>query len=350
MSKSRKRWRVALAVLCLVAVLFSVFWFVPYLRLRVLRVPVESDLFLLPPDKVTVTYQGETFELDAVQSARMYRLLDSAISKASIDIEPSVEDKAKDQKWSFEFHYDYRYYYTGKQYVGTTLFEHRFVFDTLSFGIMDDGKMIHPTVLINPSVFGVEYKIGGESRSLACESAYIYDAVMCAYIEQILHMPGKGDVDIFDSRSSDVFPALPDEIVISQKGEVKTLTGAELQAVYDVFMAMLRGEITRLSPTACEFESTRGILLNSICLEFRYQNRQYYNDVYHSNPQSQYVTYRTNQYDAVLFALLPYYEDTVLARADYYKEAYEWEAMGSEICSFESQKMNALLDVIRAVQ
>jgi len=349
LSKSRKRCRVALAVLCLVAVLFSVFWFVPYLRLRVLRVPVESDLFLLPPDKVTVTYQGETFELDAVQRIRLYRLMEQMTQNATLEETPSVEDKAKDQKWSFEFHYDYRYYYTGGQYVGGQLFEHRFVFDTLSFGFAGD------KLLINPSIWGVDYKINSESQCLMADITNVYNAMLSTYMEKMLCMPGKEQTNAENECVCDVFPALPDEIVISQNGLAKTLTGVELQTVYDVFVAMVQGHSMIVCRVPMTFDYAQETLLNSICIEFRYKNRQSYFSKQEKDPESDplidliEVSYSGQKYDAILFAVQQTDEMINLVKAIYVDGAYQWRHMNSEQWGYDVEKMNALLDVIRMV-
>ena len=349
MKKSKNKVQIILAVLCLVAVLFSVFGFVPYLRLHVLRIPVTSELFLRSPDEVTVTFDGQTFALDEVQRIKLFGLMEQAIQNATIEAMPLVEDKAKDREWSFEFHYDYRYYYTGEQYIGTTPFEHRFVYDTLSFGFAD-GKL-----LINPSVFGIDYKIKGKSWCFTFDITDIYGAMESAYIEQMLRMPSKGEIDVDNECLSDVFPALPDEIVISQNGLAKTLTGVELQTVYDVFVAMVQGRSMIVCRVPMTFDYAQETLLNSICIEFRYKNRQSYFSKQEKDPECDplidliEVSYSGQKYDAILFAVQQTDEMINLVKAIYVDGAYQWRHMNSEQWGYDVEKMNELLGMIGAL-
>ena len=77
MTKRKKRlWITSISVLCLCAILFSVFWFVPYRRHWTFRkTPIETDVFLPEPDEIICIIDGEKVWLDEEQIATVHTQL-----------------------------------------------------------------------------------------------------------------------------------------------------------------------------------------------------------------------------------------------------------------------------------
>ena len=65
-----------ISVLCLLAILFSLFWFVPYRRHWTFqKTPIETDVFLPKPDEIVCIIDGETVWLNEEQIATVHAQL-----------------------------------------------------------------------------------------------------------------------------------------------------------------------------------------------------------------------------------------------------------------------------------
>ena len=77
MTKRKKRLLIALiSVFCLLAVLFSLFWFVPYRRhWNFRKTPVETEVLFPMPDEIVLIRDGKAQKLDKEQIPAVYEAL-----------------------------------------------------------------------------------------------------------------------------------------------------------------------------------------------------------------------------------------------------------------------------------
>ena len=121
-TKRQKRLLIALlSVFCLLAVLFSLFWFVPYRRhWNFRKTPVETTVLFPMPDEVILIQDGKAQTLDEAQIPAIYEAfawLDSAALGTDSwqhSYSASRTNELRREEFCVELRYKQRYKYVGE--------------------------------------------------------------------------------------------------------------------------------------------------------------------------------------------------------------------------------------------
>lgn len=318
MKKSKNKVQIILAVLCLVAVLFSVFGFVPYLRLQVLRVPENTKLLFPVPDEIVVHYGDLAITLNAMESAKIYAACLQLVPKIKDcvrDKEAEVPQYTSENAFYWEFRYEHRYRYVGTLDTPTPFTSRSFTYDALVMSICSDY-----TLRITRANGGRMKHVDGKGElRLKTDTGFIYD--LSSALEGIVmhHMLGGSEIALADENDAvktDTFVQMPDKVVLCQNGEVVTLGQAEAEEVYGMLSAMAASYTVSLLPpiphrsvwqSGQQIREVRdkiliGLLYNDN-LYYEYQGESKTEEGASSMPVCEY--YDERRYDAIYVEVLP---------------------------------------------
>ncbi|MBQ9802116.1 MAG: hypothetical protein IJW51_03500 [Clostridia bacterium] len=339
-------------ILCICAMLFSICWFVPYLRYRVLRIPIETETFLPKPDEIVVAYGDKEFVLNDVQRKTLYRLFADVAVHINRYERGTAEKKINKQELRWEFRYHCRYKYTGTLYSERAAFEKPFSFDAITMACYDG------MLQINPQLYGIEYSIEGKSTCLDFAPYREYDwelvlqYALSAYTEQLLQMVPKQKLGVLTDKSN-AFPAMPDSAVICRDGKTVEVTGEALESLYAQFFDMVDHQSCTVVQAPDDFAHVQERLLETTCIEFRYLKRQKYAASSAAREEGPYAIgsrYSGIEYDALLFSL-PDDGMKNLTKIVYCNGEYRWQEMLSHEWGYDhavygelTQYLDTLLD------
>ncbi|MBQ3483419.1 MAG: hypothetical protein IJA78_04510 [Clostridia bacterium] len=147
MTKRKKRLLIVLiSILCILVLLFSLFWFVPYRRHWTFRKKAVETATLFPvPDEVVIC-NGEAEWMDADDIGTIYRNLVQLESLVTSDdgfykmrYHQDITDEYRTGQLCVELRYRQRYQYAGNFFNGSS-----FEYDALLLVLLEDEMIVIP--------------------------------------------------------------------------------------------------------------------------------------------------------------------------------------------------------------
>ncbi len=277
-TERKKRIKIIiLSVLAALLVFVAVCACVPFLRHRVLRVPIKTAELFPKPDEIICYHGGEEYTFTKEQTEALYSLF--------AEVTPSIENclHAKEKPYStaqawgnlrWEFRYHDPYSYIGKLDTEVSLSEDAFTFNRITMTTILDG------ILFDPSLGDVSCDLyNGEYTGIILKDDATIHFNFTNMLEQFVlaNLMGISPWQVANTEPlmSNTFPAKPDSILVYQDGNLTELSGEKLDGVYNKFtqsvdewISLTRGYT---SPGYAISE-----LPKRICIEFRYNQRQKY--------------------------------------------------------------------------
>lgn len=333
--KKRKMLILGLAVFCLLAILFSVFWFVPYLRIEVLKIPVRTDVLLPKPDMIVLYFGEQSFALTESEQKDLYQAFSTML--ASVESCVRGDHFGETAKIRFEFQYRQPYRYVGTLQTDMPLCEKPFTYDSVSMTFVGSYMRFFPQK--GGEIFEID---DGGYTYLAFWDEEAQDrvgALIERYVIEHLLAEPRGDMNTASVTQSNVFPAAPDSAVIYQNGKAVTVTGTSLDEIYHAFTAMTEDmSVSWKQNIWGGFAYGAVKVRDHICIEFRYRKRQKYVSgrpeaelplagfPHSTQAQPADVYFHNESYDALLFIVedMAINQSPVLRLARYYDGVYHF--------------------------
>ena len=267
---------------------------VPFLRHRVLRVPIETEEMLPMPNRISCFRNGQRYTFTKAQGRVLYNLLTHDEHQYARPSHLHYEWNTDQDTLIWQFDYYDTYTYTkqmpcqsGKEITGQPFNEIRIQVE------IESVKFLFPDFDTHRAV-------------MAC------DAALLNHLREFINMSERFVLaSIIDTQAWEAenttpyadttFPAKPDEIYIYYNGDSLTLKGEECDAVYQKLMQRLRRYTSggTFGHHGDSFEYTESA---DMCLELRYRQRQLYAPT--DTEADRFTTlYNQKDYDALLFAI-----------------------------------------------
>lgn len=287
-----------ISLVCLLSILFAIFWFVPYLRVHVLKVPQKTEALFPKPDAVVLHYAGQDFTLTASESEVLYQtLLRGMADMTSCEYGGGLSMGGR--AIYFEFQYHNRY-----QYVGDANGKEPFTFDALSMTCENN------RLCLIPKLDGIAYNLDESGLAyLRFQDTAVYadmiDLAERYTVERLLQIPR----DLVDEQAaeSNIFPAKPDVLILYREGHATELTGEKLAQLYEKCAATVENSLVWFSLEGAYH--CADMVQEGVCIELRYHKRRTHvaRDL-PSAPSKNVDTLQGHfdglEYDALLFVIL----------------------------------------------
>ena len=270
-----------ISVLCLFAILFSLFWFVPELKYKVFGIPIKTDAFLPDPDRMTGYYAEAEVVISDEDQTRIYETVSSFMTTAVISIEQiQAGARWEDQKADslcVEFRYNSPYQYEGsddKFYILSGM-----TFDTIGISIFFDQVSL---VVFLEGQRTEERRIALKFES---EVALLEEVIASSVASGVpnpmgavmapSHMP---------MLETDVLLEKPDAMRIAGNGKSLRLSDAQRDQLYTAFLEM---SSMQSHPYTGPYgvreiytpEQVYEKMSSCVCLEFQYDQRRSSNGI-----------------------------------------------------------------------
>lgn len=286
--------KILLAISICVSLFVVICLCIPFLRHRVLRVPIKTEEIFPMPDRITCFYDGQSYTFTQAQAEILYELLTHSEHYFVRPVHSHDEISAPKTDITWQFDYYDRYQYTKR----------------INGQVSDDvkGTPFRKLLLkIDPESLRVIMPSYHRSKA-----ALTFDTAHLTHLIEFINMTERFALAcIIDTpvwlaenttpAATDTFPAKPDEIYVYYYGESRTLKAEECDALYLEMMSTLRrytsgGTFGRCGDSLAYTEAA------DICIELRYRQRQLYtpND---TEADGFATLYNQKDYDALLFAI-----------------------------------------------
>lgn len=309
----------SVSVLCLVAVLFSVCWFVPVLRYEMFGTPLKTKTFFPKPDSVTGLYAMETANFSGEQGEAMHEALlqlMEQVSSCESTFGTSLDNNefGMAQRKALRLNYEREYTLAGEVY-GLSEPWGNHVFDAVVVVLYEDHLFVGPCY---------RDELAWEEQKGACGVTLYFSSGYDAFERSVEGALAAGLPDPFgiertpvDPRSVEAFCVEnePNVIVFKKNGAAIQLNDAQKTQLHSAFIEvneMQEGWPRKyLHAVKMEYTVTQAYkdLMENPCLEFRYDKRQKYEGIIAQtdpeNPGESICYHEVSiEFDAVTFVIL----------------------------------------------
>ena len=283
MTKRKKRlWITSISVLCLCAILFSLFWFVPALKYEIFGIPIKTDVFLPEPDRMVGYYAGTEVILSDEHREMIYDAFVSFMDTSVI----SAEQKKTNIRWDdqkadslcVEFCYDRPYRYEGSV-------EKIHIPSGLTFDVMGISISFNQVSLVG----FLEGQRVDEEQAIALKlenDAALLESVIGPAIAGGIPNPMGAPLETSNAQvlATDVLFEKPDAMRIARNGKSLQLSDAQRDQLFAAFSDMRNlQEHPQTGPYGVrEIYTAQQVyenMNNSTCLEFRYDQRRSFHGI-----------------------------------------------------------------------
>lgn len=240
-SRKKRIFIIITSVTCALAILFSVFWFVPYLRFHVLRMPEWTKALFPKPDAIVIHCNDLEVRLTEAECEELYGHYVKAMEniESCTFIAPSGS-RSVTSSFYWEFQYDHRYKYVGTLGTEDSWDKKSFAYDSLVMRI----DLSVPKLVVLPMLNRNDVDIDAAILTFSSHSAFyaIRSQVLAYVIDRVLCASEDADDDTVIE--STVFPTKPDSAIACRDGKALELTDEQMEKIYDMFMAMTKDATT----------------------------------------------------------------------------------------------------------
>lgn len=308
----------AVSVLCFVAILFSVCWFVPVLRYEIFGTPIKAKTFFPRPDSVTGLYAMETANFSKEQGEAIHEALVQLMGQIS-SCESTYGTALDNNEFGMarykavRLNYTREYTLTG-EVCGLSDPWGDHVFDAVVIVLYEDHLFVGPCY--REALLWEDQK-GAQGVALYFSSGYdAFEQLVTDALAAGLDPFGvaRAPVDTHTVEAFDVENE-PDAIVFKKNGTAIRLSDAQKTQLYSSFVEVNEAQEgwPRKYPYGIKMEYTvtqayKDLKANP-CLEFRYDQRQRYEGIFaQTDPTSpdESVSYHevSVEFDAVTLVIL----------------------------------------------
>ena len=266
-----RRFKIILCTLLLLLLFLAICFCVPFLRHRILRVPIKTDTLFPRPDRIVCHDNGKSYRFSKKQTALLYeRFLADEVTGFTIEeYAKSINDKEASFWWEFKYYDAYQHTLTTPGNETIT-----YVFTKLSMQHASGGLALSRTYM------GLSFK-SLTGKNLLCKDRYTAQLTnsMSQMIVADIMDTYVWEIENETPTVNNYFAAMPDEIYIYNDGRSQTITQeSEISYIYSLFEDIFMQSSVSYLPDRFVAKSTDFIdkIPQNICIEFRYKQRQEY--------------------------------------------------------------------------
>ncbi|MBE6605319.1 MAG: hypothetical protein E7639_06435 [Ruminococcaceae bacterium] len=271
MNLKSRRFKIVFCALLFLLLFLVLCLCVPFLRHRVLRVPIKTDTLFPEPDRIICHYNDKSYRFSKKQTALLYGLFlaDDTTAFTTEEYTKSINDKTSSFWWEFKYYDVYRYTATPQDAEAFTS-----VFTKLAMQHASGGLALSYTYM------GLSLtSLTGEN--LLCKNRYATGLMGSMSQMIVAHMM---DTDVWEVQNetphiSNHFAAMPDEIYIYWEGQAQVITSKhEISYIFSLFEdGFTQLSVSNLADrTVAKNTDFIQKISQNICIEFRYKQRQQY--------------------------------------------------------------------------